>query len=211
MNKYDILTMIGKENPTILEIGSNDGDDTVGFLQTFYKLNLYCFEPDIRAIQKFKSHINDPRCKLIEIAIGNVDGEIEFYQSGGNPGGEYVKFGDWDKSSSIKKPKNHLLQHQWCNFDKTTKVQCKKLDTWVSENSIEFIDFIWADVQGAEEDLILGGINTLKNKTAYLYTEYNNNEMYEKQINLDKIVSLLEVFSVVKVFENDVLLKNRNF
>jgi hypothetical protein len=55
----------------------------------------------------------------------------------------------------------------------------------VEENDISFIDFIWADVQGAEEDLILGGLDTLRKRTKYLFTEYNNSEMYEGQINLN--------------------------
>ncbi|MEN9248224.1 MAG: hypothetical protein Q6L50_08560 [Gloeomargarita sp. GMQP_bins_120] len=37
-------------------------------------------------------------------------------------------------------------------------------------------DFIWADVQGAEVDLIQGGLQALAN-TRYFYTEYANTEL----------------------------------
>ena len=39
------------------------------------------------------------------------------------------------------------------------------LDSWVKANKINKIDFIWADVQGAERELILGGLKTLNEKT----------------------------------------------
>ena len=38
------------------------------------------------------------------------------------------------------------------------------------------IDLIWADVQGAEADLIEGGTEALR-RTRYFYTEYNNQEL----------------------------------
>lgn len=207
MNKEDIKLILNKDNPLVLEIGCNDGTDSFEFLDTFSKISLYCFEPDNRAINKFKKKIQDKRCKLFEFALGNINGEIDFYQSSGHPNGVS---GDWDKSGSIKKPKNHLKEDPWCKFDNISKVKCKKLDSWIDENNISFIDFIWADVQGAEEDLIMGGIKTLREKTNYFFTEYNDRELYENQIGLDPLISLLEVFEIVKIFPHDILLKNKN-
>ncbi len=164
MNKSDIKNLLNKNNPVIFEIGTNDGGDTQGFLNEFTNCIIHCFEPDKRALIKFKNRINDSRCILNEIAISNIDGILDFYESSGNTGGVHTQYGDWDKSGSIKKPKNHLIQHSWCHFDNIVKIPTMKLDTYVElNNNIPYIDFIWADVQGAEEDLILGGLNTLNN------------------------------------------------
>lgn len=95
----------------------------------------------------------------------------------------------------------------WVRFDKTIEVPIMRLDKWTSMNDIEKVDFIWADVQGAEEDLIMGGIETLK-RTRFIYTEYYDNECYEGQINLDKLYQLLNQFLILKKYENDVLLEN---
>ena len=72
---------------------------------------------------------------------------------------------------------------------------------------IESIDFIWADVQGAEENLILGGRETI-NKSHYFYTEYSDRELYEGQVGLDWILNALPNFEVVERFSDDVLLRN---
>ena len=84
------------------------------------------------------------------------------------------------------------------------------LDSWVQKEGIGMIDFIWADVQGAEADIIAGGKEALRN-TRYLYTEYSNTELYEGQVNLNQLLKLLPDFRVVRRYEYDVLLKNGRF
>jgi 2-O-methyltransferase len=211
MNKSEIKQLLGKDNPVIFEIGANDGGDTYGFLNTFPNCKMYCFEPDKRAIEKFKARIKNPNCTLYECGIGNIDGELDFHESSGNPGGAHTHFGDWDKSGSIKKPKNHLIQHEWCKFNKVSKIQITKLDTFTESNNIGLIDFIWADVQGAEDDMILGGLKTLNDNVKYLFTEVDTDEAYEGAITLDRILELLPNFEVVKRFEYDVLLINKKY
>jgi len=212
MNHIQIKKLLDKDNPVIFEIGANDGSDSLGFLNRFHNITLYCFEPDSRAIARFKNKINqnDVRCKLYEVAIGNLNGTIEFNESSGNPGGGHESYGDWDKSGSIKKPKGHL-NHKWCKFDKVSIVNIIKLDTFMESNDIPLIDFIWADVQGAEEDMILGGLNTLNSKVKYLYTEFDDNEAYEGAAPLNKLLELLPNFEIVEKFEYDVLLINKKF
>jgi hypothetical protein len=83
-----------------------------------------------------------------------------------------------------------------------------KLDTWFQSSGLDRIDFVWADVQGAEGDLILGGKETFNKHVKYFYTEYSNMELYENQLNLEQILQLLPTFNIVTQFEGDVLLKN---
>jgi hypothetical protein len=66
---------------------------------------------------------------------------------------------------------------------------------------------IWADVQGAEENLIKGGLKTLSH-TKYFYTDYEDDELYEGQITLDQIKNLLPNFKAIGYFGNNVLFKN---
>jgi hypothetical protein len=72
------------------------------------------------------------------------------------------------------------------------------------------IDFIWADVQGAEDLVFLGAQETLK-RTKYIYTEFSNTELYEHQPNLQLIHKILgEDWSIKYTFDNDVLFINNN-
>jgi hypothetical protein len=79
-----------------------------------------------------------------------------------------------------------------------------RLDDWVFTHGIQSIDFIWADVQGAESDLILGALETLK-FTNFFYTEFSDDEWYEGQINFNSLSSLLPNFELLHKFQNDAL------
>jgi len=203
----ELVALLGKDDPLILEIGANDGGHTAFFLELFPRAKIYAFEPDPRASEKFQQRLGrDPRVVLEKIAISAVDGEIDFFMSD-SIASEHVP-GNWDQSGSIRKPKKHLEVVPWCIFRQTIRVPTKRLDTWWQMAGFPQIDFIWADVQGAEVDLIQGGKQALAH-TRYVYTEYANEELYEGQIPLREILRLLPDFQLVYRFSGDVLLKNK--
>jgi FkbM family methyltransferase len=214
-DKY-LIELIGKENPIILDIGSNDGTHTSWFLALFRRARIYSFEPDPRARERYLAKINDKRAVLFDLALSDIDGVRHFYLSSGIPPCEELSFenppADWDLSGSIRKPKKHLKKYPWCRFEKKIVVATKTLDSWVREQGLDSdeIDLIWADVQGAEVDLIAGGKETLR-RTRHFYTEYSNTELYEGQINLRQLFALLSDFHVLRRYEKDVLLKNARF
>jgi hypothetical protein len=83
----------------------------------------------------------------------------------------------------------------------------KTLDTAVAELGIECIDFLWADVQGAEADLIRGAATALS-RTRYIHTEYSNVELYEGQPGLVALLEMLPQFRVLIRWGQDILLWN---
>jgi len=213
----ELRDLIGAEARVILEIGAHHGEHTAGFLKLFPKAAIHAFEPDPRALAKFKTNITDPRARLHETAIGARDGEAVFHLSGGMPPGasqaktlmdQRYPLG-WDQSGSLRAPKAHKEKWPWCRFDATAAVPVRSLDTWAREHGVGDVDFIWADMQGAEGDLIEGGRATLA-RTRYLYTEYSNEELYEGEPTLPMILDMLPDFSVVKLYPEDMLLKNNS-
>ena len=204
--------LLGKDDPVILDIGCNDGSHTLKFLNLFDKATVYSFEPDPRAQERFKNKVTGERARLFEVALAAVDGSADFYVSDGYPSSEWeeVMPKGWDMSGSIRKPAEHRQAYPWCTFDKKIEVRTQKLDTWCRTENVDFIDFIWADVQGAEVDLIDGGQTALR-QTRYLYTEYSNRELYEGQARLGTILERLPDFEIARRYENDVLLRNRRY
>lgn len=207
--------LLGINARVILEIGAHHGWHTELFLQLFEKATIYAFEPDPRALLEFKSSITDSRVHLFEIAIGAEDGEAKFHMSGGLPANlpekDLKRYPQgWDQSGSLRRPKHHLVLDPWCTFDQTINVKVRTLDSWSHENGIDKVDFIWADMQGAEGDLIKCGQATLT-RTRYLYLEYSNNETYEGEPTLATLLDLLPTFSVVQLYPDNVLLKNMAF
>ena len=210
MRKQTLQTfrkLLQKNNPVILEIGACTGEDSVAFLREFSDIQLHCFEPDPRSGKIHQNTVKDARCQLHQIAISDVDGEAEFHLSTGS-NEEIGDPSEWLQSSSLKTPKNHLQVYPWCKFkENTVKVPTRSLDSWFAEQDIDQIDLIWADVQGAEENLIKGAPKTLSH-TKYFYTEFEDGEFYEGQLTLQQIKALLPKFKVIGLFYNNVLFKN---
>jgi 2-O-methyltransferase len=192
----------------IFEIGANNGSDTLRLLKTFPTATIKCFEPDPRAIELWRGSVDDSRASLDEIAIGLKDGTTSFFASSGAPRGQEHNFPDgWHLSGSIRRPTGHLELHPWCEFTAQSPVPVRSLDSWAQESEISAVDLIWADVQGAEADLIGGGQETLS-RTRFLYTEYSDEELYEGQRGLSQILEMLPGWSVHTRYSGDVLLVN---
>jgi FkbM family methyltransferase len=195
----------------ILDIGCNDGTHTRLFFELFKHVRVYSFEPDRRAQQRFITATKDyPKAHLIPLAVGAENNAVDFYPSEGGPPGQNWPLG-WDMSGSIRQPKGHLQAHPWCKFGQKTKVMMTRLDDWSRQVRLDntHIDFIWADVQGAEVDLITGGLETLA-KTRYFFTEYSTKELYTGQVDLERILEMLPNFEIVTLWREDVLLRNKD-
>ena len=208
LSKNQIHRLLGRDDPVVLELGCNDGMDSIEFLTEFKHIELHCFEPDSRPSQRFRQRIQDPRCTLHEIAISDCDGDAILYRSGGNPYDD--RGADWDLSSSIRMPTGHLETFPWCTFEPSGRVTTRSLDSWLLDHpGISTIDFIWADLQGAEVDLLQGGQTALRERTRFLYTEYYDRPMYEGQIDGGEILKRLPDFELVGIFEGyNMLLRN---
>jgi FkbM family methyltransferase len=193
-----------------VEIGMHFGTDTVDFRHMHPNARIVSFEPDPRNIQMIKKLGNDKICELNELAISNTNESMDFYLSSGSSKGllndALLTQNDWSCSSSLKKPTGHLTLHKWITFPNKVVVQCCKLDDFEPLKNI-IIDFMWVDVQGAEDLVFSCAQETLKN-TRYVYTEYCNQQLYEGQLNLNEILKLFPGFRVLIDYGGDVLLEN---
>lgn len=219
LSKQQIVRLLGeKAHYHILDIGTYDGKDAKGIIDLLPSAEAHCFEADPRSQQLFRSiHGQDnEKIQLYTVAIGNEDAIVTFHQSDSETRRHEHNPKSWSASSSLKQPKTHLELFPEVEFKKEIQVKCYKLDTWYKNNLFPYvIDFIWADVNGAEEDVILGGLNTLNKHTRFLYIEFSNKELYKDSINKEKLLSLLPDFKVLGTYNyqgnfGNVLLKNKN-
>lgn len=201
----------------IVEVGSNAGQDTARMLDVFPSARVLCFEPDSRAARAWRENVSNQRATLFEIAISDFSGTVVFHESDGIPPSvnpeEFPE--GWHLSGSILPPKDHTEVHTWSRFDHKVEVPCQTLDAALkrelSEETSDFpIGLVWADVQGAEEQLVRGASQTLA-RTRFLYTEFGTRELYEGQVSLRGLLRLLPDFRVKTIWTNDVLLENRSF
>lgn len=223
-SKFNMIkNLLKKENPTIVEIGAHYGEDSLRFLEAFRDIQLFCFEPDPRNIAIFKKYVNDSRVKLFEIALSSDKGTSTFYQA-------YQEYKldripskyDWiDKkdyigkhlnnsgASSLKKGYSHVLNEQ-------IEVNTERYDTWCEENSVDSVDFVWMDVQGAERDVIDGMGDKIQN-IKFMWMEYGE-DAYEDGMSRSDTLLLMrnKGFAEVRRHSNpgakgDILFINRQF
>lgn len=213
ISKEMLTRCLATARPTILEIGANDGEHTLWFLELFERPRIHCFEPDPRALKRFRQRVGEEEAVTVsEIAIGESDGVAVFFQSDGVKGDGTVPEPEegWDYSGSLRQPKRHLEVYPWVKFERTITVPARSLDSWCAEHQVRDVDLIWMDVQGAELDVIRGARQVL-GRTRYLFTEYSNLELYAGQVGLRELLDNLMGFEVVARFREDILLANLSF
>ena len=196
--RHWVQTRFADPSPKVfLELGAHDGSDT-RWLAELPNVTLHAFEPDPRNTQLPRDNVVMHRA-----AVGDFEGVSPFIPSDTGWGRT------WTHSSSIKRPKNHLARYP-VTFGDPITVPITTLDGFRREWGVDQVDFIWADIQGAEGEMIRGGRETLQ-RTRFLYTEYSNEELYENQVSLREILALLPEFRIAEVWADDVLLENRAF
>ncbi len=222
MRTSDVQEFVDSPSPVLLEIGCNDGTDTDSFLKLFPNCTIYCFEPDPRAIKRFKCAARASRIArtvLTEAAVSNRDGTATFNGSSGRPPRASRTPGalaccyleERDLSGSLCKPTGHLDFSPWTTFpeDRRYEVETIRLDTWHAQHpEITCIDFIWCDVQGAEAMVIEGAPHALA-RTRYFYTEFYDKPLYEGQLPLTELRKLLPGFELQATYGDNALFKNR--
>jgi len=202
----EVRDLIARPDPVIVEVGANSGQTTAELLKAMPRATIHAFEPDPRAIAKFRRNIRHPWVYLRECAVGAEVGSVRFFQSSGGEDLPDYREG-WDQSGSIRRPRGHREDWPWVTFKQEIEVPIVTLDAWAAEEGIAAVDFIWADVQGAEGDLIDGAAAVLA-RTRYLYTEYSDREWYEGQISLQALVERLPDFELIRRYPLDALFRN---
>lgn len=206
----DIYEFIRKLNlKTFVEIGVHFGEDTRKFRSMCPTARIVGFEPDPRNIKIIRDTGIDRICEFHPVALSDKNETREFHMSSGNAAWStdpQHHDNDWSSSSSLKRPTGHLDVHKWITFPKSTMVECRRLDDIESLKGC-VIDFMWVDVQGAEDIVFTGAKDTLS-RTRYVYTEYAT-DLYEGQLNRAQLLDLFgSKWAIVHDFGGDLLLKN---
>lgn len=204
ITKQEIVSLISKKKVLILDIGSYDGTDSALIASHFDDAEVHCFECDPRNIKLWKSKGWPEYMKLYECAVGAGKQRANFY----------VSHGRKNNSGSLRTPKSHKELFSDVSFDTVARVPVITLDYWYKHLS-RVIDLAWIDVNGAEGDVVKGGIDTLTYYTRYLHIEFSDKELYEGQVSKAELIAMLPSFEVLEEYGfqgnfGNLLLKNKN-
>lgn len=174
--------------------------------------NYHAFEPVQSLYQSVinrKKNYGNGNFIVNNKAIADKDGVLKFWKSYGSGYEPSGYFHNYYGSSSICKPQKCIELYNGMQFEEIT-TEAIKFDTYLKQNDLigKEIDFVWADIQGAEHKLIKGGKNAFK-QVRYFYTEYCGNGIYQGDKTLEDILLMLPDFEIHYDFKGDVLLKNK--
>jgi len=118
-----------------------------------------------------------------QYGLANKVGKFSFYVSERN--------GEIMGSSSLLAPKDHLY---WCKdilFPKAVQIETLTLDAWAQQYNINYVDFLWLDLQGSELDVLRASPHILKT-VKVIWTEASYGEMYKKCARFPQLKQFLE-------------------
>lgn len=204
IDKQYIKELIGP-GASILEVGSFDGKDAFELAEVCETL-VHAFEPNpasyLLITEKIKSAQNN-NVQVWNYAVTGHDGFISLNVS------------NHPQSDSLKEPRLHKKIWPDIKFLERIKVKCLTLDSWNHRvRQGKPVDFIWCDVNGAEDAFLIGAAATL-NITKYLYIEYCAVELFQKALDKEGMIKALPGFEVIGEFNEgpsygNLLFRNKN-
>jgi FkbM family methyltransferase len=139
------------DGDTVIDAGSHIGLFALCAAK-YKKCNVYAFEPNPDIIPLLKENIEEnnlgKEISIIPFGLSDAACDVEFN----------ISLQNVRASTIVEDKKDKKLKWE----KDTTSVHCVSLDDWAKENKITKIDFIKADIEGAERLLLQGAENVLK-------------------------------------------------
>ena len=183
--------LITNKNPTIFDVGANDGRSIKKFKKFFPKSLIHAFEPDKQAFQILSenySGLHEINLNFFGVGEKNKIQEFFSYRDTGKS-----SFNELIFNSNFLKYKSKIYNVSQENFLKDKyKVEIKTIENYCSEKNIKKIDFLKIDTQGYEVNTLVGAENLLKkNDIDVIQLELIFSSVYNQITNIYDIEKIL--------------------
>lgn len=220
---YDVLSQVGLLNSQIkmvIDVGANTGQ-TIAFFREFTpNAIIYSFEPTKMLVNDLKTRYGkDKSVNIIDIALSDSEGSCELYTS------------SFSATNSLLKPDVGLYKEFYPELSiklSNSNSETCKIDTfnnWYTNNLKDSeIDIMKIDVQGAEYNVIKGGVDIIRNNVKAVIIEIQYQAFYKDCVPFYEVLKILyengyylyTLFdankkSNLQLLENNVLLLNKKF
>jgi FkbM family methyltransferase len=186
-NKNPGLTLLGlKKLPvkSVIDVGANSGQFAKHLHRVFPEARIYCFEPLREPFDKLNAWAvsTKGRVNAFNVALGDIESSLDMFCHA-----EHVY-----SSSFLKTTRTCETLYPFTKKQFSLSVQQKRLDKFSAEFPEMLIPeiLIKLDVQGYEDRVIKGGVNTFHKARACLL-EVNLDNLYENQANFRDILIML--------------------
>ena len=174
---------------TVIDIGANLGQFSIASYHEFSSSVIIPIEPDSTIARKLRKNLpSEISSRIICVAVGDYDGKINFQVNADSQNSSVLPLGE-DRRRAF--PKNIVLR-EVC-------VPISRLDSLLDPTKLPEPILLKIDVQGYEEKVINGAINTLK-YIRWVVIEVSFASLYEGEAKFLQIMDLMAFngFSFVK-------------
>lgn len=148
------------EVKTVLDIGANVGATALYFSHIFPNAQIYAFEPAPDNFAVLERNIaNSKRIRGFNFGLGAADAALELYHSD-NP----VNFGGYS------------LHPTGSDTSKKVQIQVRNVATVLAELSLENVDVVKVDTEGAEWDILTAFPQSILQTAKYITGELHGNK-----------------------------------
>jgi FkbM family methyltransferase len=151
-----MLFKLINDGDTIFDIGANIGWYSNHFAKKFRNSTIYSFEPIPETFNQISANTElngATNIRLNNLALSSKKEKLTFYYSPTVTGA----------SSSQNITENQSMTK--------LELEAETIDNFISTNSIDKLDFVKCDVEGAEYFVYQGGFETFKNHKPIVFTE----------------------------------------
>ena len=146
----ELVDFVGKEKPVILDVGANQGQSIKAFLAIWPESTITSFEPDPTSADQMRRRWGRlPGIEIVEMAVLSSTSTAELY-----------RFNSSELNSVFDRQEQSWIREEAIG---RVTVPCVSLDEYCYSNTIDLIDLLKVDVQGAELQVILGAKRLLEN------------------------------------------------
>jgi|WetSurMetagenome_2_1015567.scaffolds.fasta_scaffold55003_2 FkbM family methyltransferase len=166
---------------TVIDVGGYIGAFSLAVQTILPEAQIYCFEPLPDNFETLVKNLSaGSHFHAFRSAIGAEKGELAFYRSSFAPSSSALPMGDLHKQA-------------FPHTAETTRVSVPvaRLDDFLEEMKLVAPVLLKLDVQGYEEQALLGATQVLRHVDAVL-TEVSFKPLYEGQANFDRLNELMK-------------------
>ena len=170
------------ELKSVYIIGAHKARELPVLKRSFPMAKFYLFEPYPQYFKYLlKKFGKDNHVKIYQVALSDSSKKTKFYQT------------NIDGSGSLQKPNSIAKETYNMSVKEIISVEVDTLADFRKNRYLPYPDILWIDVQGTEYKVLLGASKDVLSKTKAIFVEVSSNKpIYEKQVSLNKIYSLLD-------------------
>ena len=166
---------------TILDIGANEGQFADKMHSLFPETMIYSFEPIPEAFDQLEKNFKDiEQIKGFNLALGDAAGEITFNKNESTASSSFLEMTD-----------THTESFDFAVKTSPITVKVETLDNVMSREKTDLPMLIKIDVQGFEEKVIKGGMDTIR-MADMVICEVSFTELYKGQLLFDDTYQLFK-------------------